>query len=91
MDKRAVLNRLKKLEQGLGTNLPEVYARYENGTIKKYQGMPPIEDMFCTENPIVSTYGSEFADLIDIIMHPVENRNIEDFEEEVKKDEKGEN
>lgn len=92
MDRRSILMRLKKLEKGLCTNLPEVYAVYEDGTIKQYQGTPPFDDIFSVNNPIVRTYGSCFADLINSIIHPLENRNIGDFEnEEVKELEKGEN
>ena len=41
------------------------------------------EDMFREDNHIVRAWGSEFADMVNTLLHPVPNRNIEDFEGEM--------
>lgn len=81
MQRNEILKRLMELERKIGQNLPEVYAEYNNGDKVKYYGLPPIDHLFREDNPINRTYGSSFADLINVLIHPIPNRNIEDFEE----------
>lgn len=78
---RDIVRRLKELEQRAGSNLPDVIAEYQDGSRVLYKGLPPIEDIFSENNPIIRTAGSEFADLVNSILHPVPNRNIEELEE----------
>lgn len=77
---KSIISRLEELEKRSGGVLPLVIAEYQNGERMEYKGLPPIEDFQRVDNPIVQTSGSEFADLVNVIIHPVPNRNIEDFE-----------
>lgn len=75
-----IIRRLEQLEKRFENNQPIVYAEYQNGECIKYEGPPPVEHMFRNDNPIIKTYGSEFAELLNAIIQPVPNRNIEDYE-----------
>ena len=76
--KRSIIAKLEKLEAQHGC-IPVVIAEYEDGNIVEYRGLPPIEHLF--DDKIKRTYGSEFADLVNTIIHPVSDRNFEDFED----------
>lgn len=91
MDRRMIEVRLKRLEKAFTNVLPIVNAKYQNGAMKRFYGTPPIEDLLSIDNPIIETSGSQFADLINAILHPLSNRNIDELElpEERKDDEKG--
>ena len=80
MNHKSIIARLEELERKSGLNLPVVYARYQNGETVKYYGLPPMGELFNDENPIIMTYGSSFADLVDALIHPVPNRDIEELE-----------
>lgn len=77
---RDIIRRIEQLEKRFENNQPIVYAEYQNGECAKYEGLPPLEHICAEDNPIVHTYGSEFADLLNAIIHPVPNRYIEDYE-----------
>lgn len=76
----SVMKRLKQLEQKYGINLPEVVAELADGTKVTCKGTPSADLLFDKENPIIKTSGSQFAELINAIINPLPNRNIEDFE-----------
>lgn len=80
MNKRSIIARLEELEKRCGNNLPVVNVTYRNGDGATFYGIPPVEDIFSEENPIVRAWGSEFADMVDTLLHPLPNRNIDDFE-----------
>ena len=82
MARKSIIARLEDLEKNCGSVLPLVKAKYANGDVVDYYGLPPIDDLFRDENPIMQTFGSEFAELVNTILHPCPNRNIEDFEGE---------
>ena len=75
-----VIKRIKQLELLYGSNIPEVIAEFADGTKTTCKGVPPAEMLFNTENPIIKTSGNKFADLVNVIINPVPNRNIEDYE-----------
>ena len=76
---RSIAYRLEKLEKDLkGVELPIVKLLYENGHKATFYGTPPIEAF----NGVSLAYGSDFANLINAVLHPVPNRNIEDLERE---------
>ena len=83
MNRRSILARLEELEKRCGSNLPVVNVIYQNGDSATFYGTPPAEDMFREDNHIVRAWGSEFADMVNTLLHPVPNRNIEDFEGEI--------
>lgn len=80
MDKRALYSRLKRLENALTNNLPVVDIKRQDGTITRFYGTPPYEELFNLVNPVVKAYGSSFAELLDVVIHPVPNRYIEELE-----------
>lgn len=91
MDRRMIEARLKRLEKAFANDLPIVDAKYQNGETKRFYGTPPIEDLLNADNPIIETAGSDFAELINAILHPLPNRDIDELEqpEEREEDEKG--
>lgn len=91
MDKRALYSRLKRLENALMDNLPVVDIKRQDGTITRFYGTPPYEELFNLVNPVVKAYGSSFAELLDVVIHPVPNRYIEELEKEEVEDEEGNN
>ena len=78
----SIRKRLEELEKRLGGCLPLVVCVFQNGTKIEYRGFPDIDCLLDTDNPIVDVYGSDFAYLVKAALLPVENRNIDDFEEE---------
>lgn len=78
---RSIIARLEELERKNGLTLPVVNAEYQSGETVKYNGLPPMKHLFRDENPIVKTFGSEFADLVNALIHPLPNREFSDFEE----------
>lgn len=87
MRKQSIILRLEELERKNGLTLPVVNAEYQDGSVVKYNGLPPIEHLFREDNPIIKTFGSEFADLINALIHPLPNREFSDFEEDETKEE----
>lgn len=75
---KEVIKRIMQLEKQYQSNLPLVIAEYKNGEKVTYEGAPPIEEL--TSGNIVDLSGSEFAELLNAIIHPAPNRNFEDFE-----------
>lgn len=80
MQIETVKRRLEELERRSGATLPGVFAEYQNGDTVTYRGLPPMDQIFRPENPIVRTWGSDFADMVNVLLHPVPNRHIEDLE-----------
>lgn len=80
MNKRSIIARLEELEKKCGSTLPVVNAEYQNGEKATYYGLPPIEHLFRDDNPIIKTHGSEFAELVNVVLHPLPNRDISNFE-----------
>lgn len=80
MRKQSIISRLEELERNHLMVLPVVNAEYQNGHKVKYNGLPPMEHLFGEENPIIKTSGSEFADLVNAMIHPLPNREFSDFE-----------
>lgn len=80
---KSIKSRLEKLEKNMlrQGKLPKVVLRYEDGSETIHGGFPPIENIMRGDNPAVLAYGSEFADMVNLIMHPVPNRNIEELEQ----------
>ncbi len=76
---KSIIDRIKALEGKFADPLPVVIAVYENGERATYKGCPPLEH-FYGNNCIMETYGSEFADLLNTVLHPLPNRDIADFE-----------
>lgn len=81
MQTATIIRRLEVLEKRFGGTLPEVITEYRNGETVTYKGLPPMEHIFRLENPIIKTWGSDFADLVNDTIHPLPNRDIEDYEE----------
>ena len=77
---REIVKRIDRIERLHGKGFPEVVAIYADGTQITHKGSPPIEHLVSESNPIIRTFGSEFADMINAIIHPVSNRNIENYE-----------
>ena len=82
---KSIVSRLERLEKQCGGTLPVVNVVYEDGTQAVFYGLPPIEHITRSDNPIIQASGSEFADLVDAIIHPLPNRNIDDLEKGVNK------
>ncbi len=83
---KETIARLQQLEKRSGSMLPEVVAEYQNGDKIKYRGLPPMEHLFCEDNPIINTSGSDFAELVNALIHPLPNREFSDFEEACKEE-----
>ena len=79
MEYSKILKRIDKLEQ-VRKCIPEVVAIYADGATTTYKGAPLCESFFDEVNPIIKTYGSEFAELLNAIINPVENRYLENYE-----------
>lgn len=79
MQMSVIYRRLIELEKKSGAVLPVVFAEYQNSETVTYKGLPPINHIFRSENPIIRTWGSDFADMVNELIHPVPNRCIEDF------------
>ncbi len=77
---RNILARLEELERKSGADIPTVNAEYQNGERIKYHGLPPVDHLFREDNPIIKTSGSDFAELVNAMIHPKDNRSIEAFE-----------
>lgn len=54
--------------------LPVVSVDYKDGTTKTFRAFP--DDL----KNAIKAYGCDFAELVNVILHPVPNRNIEDLE-----------
>ena len=80
MRNRDIIARLERLEKICKVTLPVVVAEYSDGHQSTFYGLPPIEDILREDNPIIRTSGSEFAELLNAVIKPVPNRNIEDYE-----------
>ena len=76
---RTIIDRIQALEKKCTDTLPVVIAAFQNGERATYKGCPPLEH-FKGDNPIVETSGSEFADMLNVVLHPIQNRDIADFE-----------
>lgn len=76
---RTIIDRIKALEKKCADPLPVVIAVYENGEKVTYKGLPPVEHFGRDINPIKETSGSEFADLLNTVLHPLPDREITDF------------
>ena len=76
---RTIIDRIQALEKKCTDPLPVVIAVYQNGERATYKGCPPLEH-FKGDNPIMETSGSEFADMINVVLHPMPDREIADFE-----------
>ena len=83
---KETMTRLQQLEKKSGSMLPEVIAEYQNGDKVKYRGLPPMDHLFREDNPVIKTSGSDFAGLVDTLIHPVPNREFSDFEEACKEE-----
>lgn len=79
----SIRKRLEELEKKLGGCLPLVVCVFKNGTKNEYKGFPDIDCLLNPDNPVVDIYGSEFAKLVKAVIFPKENRNIDDFEEDI--------
>ncbi len=79
-NRKSIISRLEKLEKEYKDCIPLVYAEYRNGDVVTYKGMPPVDDITSNTNPIIRTYGSDFAEMVNVVIHPKPNRFIEDFE-----------
>ena len=77
--KENIMRRIRVLEHKYIMNLPIIIAKYEDGKVECFEGIP-TDELFREENPIIKTWGSEFAEMLNIIINPVQNRKIEDFE-----------
>ena len=77
---RKIITRLENLERRNGLTLPVVIAEYQNGETIDYRGLPPIDHLLREDNPIIKTSGSDFAELVNAMIHPVDSRNIDAFE-----------
>ena len=73
---RSITYRLERLEAGKKNVLPKVIVEYAGGHEETFLGYPGNEKL----EKAIRTYGSDFAQLIDVILHPAPNRNIEDLE-----------
>lgn len=80
MRSKDIMARLERLEKICKATLPLVLAEYADGNQSTFYGLPPTEDILREDNPIVRTSGSEFAELLNAVINPVPNRNIEDYE-----------
>ena len=76
----SIIKRIRVLEQKYLVPLPVIIVEYADRTTACFEGMLPIEELFKEDNPVVKTYGSEFAELLNVIINSVPNRNIEDYE-----------
>lgn len=81
MSMDSIMRRLKELERKSEAALPIVFAEYQNRDTAIYRGLPPMDHIFREVNPIVRTWGSDFANMVNELLHPAPNRHIEDFEE----------
>ena len=81
MSTDSIMRRLKELERKSEAILPIVFAEYQYGDTAIYRGLPPMDHIFREVNPIVRTWGSDFANMVNELLHPAPNRHIEDFEE----------
>lgn len=84
---RTIIDRIQALEKKCTNPLPVVIAVYHNGERVTYKGCPPLEH-FEGNNRIVETSGSEFADMLNVVLHPMADRDISDFERGGRNEEK---
>lgn len=72
---RNIRHRLDILEkEAYKMPLPVVSVDYKDGTTKTFRAFP--DDL----KNAIKAYGCDFAELVNVILHPVPNRNIEDLE-----------